>query len=92
MDDADKTADQSLHLHAVINHAETMPADERATFGVQARQIIANEYTWDKIVSQYEQLFITGQASAVMSATAFAQTDRDSDTKIDERKIDTKIE
>ena len=106
MDDADKTADQSLYLHAVINHAETMSVDERATFGVQARQIIANEYTWDEIVSQYEQLFITGQTSAdtnampftqtetsaAMSATPFTQTDRDSDTKIDERKIDTKIE
>ncbi|WP_418969649.1 beta 1-4 rhamnosyltransferase Cps2T [Alloscardovia omnicolens] len=57
MEDADSTAQDCLHLHNVINRADAMTLDERAVYGVAAKQIIAQEYTWDKIVGEYEELF-----------------------------------
>lgn len=45
-------------LAGLIEKADAMSADERKVFGKLAKKRVAEEYTWDKICEQYENLFL----------------------------------
>lgn len=57
MDDASETAETSPALADAIAQADELTRVERQTYGAQAKYIIARDYTWEKIVGQYEELF-----------------------------------
>ena len=45
-------------LAKLIDKADQMSADEIAEMGQKAKQRVAEEYTWDKICRQYENVFV----------------------------------
>lgn len=45
-------------LAELINMADQMGMDEIAEMGRRAKKRVAEEYTWDKICGQYEDVFI----------------------------------
>lgn len=46
------------NLAKLINKADQMSADEIAEMGRKAKNRVAEEYTWDKICRQYEDVFL----------------------------------
>lgn len=57
MDDADASASESPHLHKLIDSVDAKTLVERQTYGAMAKYIIERDYTWARIVGQYEELF-----------------------------------
>lgn len=57
MDDADDSAESAEYLSDLINRVDGFNLVERQTYGVLARYVIDRDYTWEKIVGQYEGLF-----------------------------------
>ena len=45
-------------LAKLIDKADQMSADEIAEMGLRAKKRVAEEYTWDKICGQYENVFV----------------------------------
>lgn len=45
-------------LSSVINQAETLTSEEIMKFSASAKDRIIYEYSWDKIINQYEDLFL----------------------------------
>ena len=45
-------------LAKLIDKADRMSADEIAEMGRRAKKRVAEEYTWDKICGQYENVFV----------------------------------
>ena len=45
-------------LAKLIDKADQMSADEIAEMGRRAKKRVAEEYTWDKICRQYEEVFV----------------------------------
>lgn len=45
-------------LAALIDHADTMSAEEIAALGRKAKDRVAKEYTWEKICGQYQTVFL----------------------------------
>ena len=48
------------NLASLINSVDGMSQIEIEKFGKRAKKRIANEYTWQKIINQYEALFLKG--------------------------------
>lgn len=48
-------------LAKLIDKADQMSTDEIAEMGQKAKQRVAEEYTWDKICRQYENVFVGKQ-------------------------------
>ena len=46
------------NLAKLIDKADLMSADEIAEMGEKAKKRVAEEYTWDKICGQYEDVFL----------------------------------
>ena len=46
------------NLAKLIDKADLMTADEIAEMGKKAKKRVAEEYTWDKICGQYEDVFL----------------------------------
>ncbi|TCD53738.1 glycosyltransferase family 1 protein [Alloscardovia theropitheci] len=57
MDDAHEAVEDVQYLHDVINRVDEFSRVERQTYGAQAKYIIGRDYTWEKIIGQYEGLF-----------------------------------
>lgn len=53
-------------LAKAINEADQYTADQLAQNESMAKQIISDEYTWDKIVNQYERHFLDNGISTVI--------------------------
>lgn len=49
------------NLANLIDKADKMSADEIAEFGEKAKKRVAEEYTWEKICGQYEEVFVSPQ-------------------------------
>ena len=46
------------NLANLINKVDQMSADDIAEMGRRARKRVSEEYTWDKICGQYEDVFL----------------------------------
>ena len=53
---------QKGSLCFLIDRCDCMKREERSELGFRARQIISERYSWNKIVSEYEDLFLEGPA------------------------------
>ena len=56
-DDATLYFEDDVSLAELINRCENINDEEKKLLGMKAKDRILKEYSWDKIVSQYEKLF-----------------------------------
>ena len=52
---------QLSNLAHVINRVDKMPLAERQALGQKAKEVVKNNFSWDKIISENERLFINGK-------------------------------
>ncbi len=48
-------------LSGILNRLEHLPEEERKEYGMRAKARIKEHFSWDKIVSDYERLFLSNR-------------------------------